>query len=165
MLLTIVLQIEAKARTLLLQIRALAGERVEDFSDDVPISFRVNARDFEQEPLGCLIGVKGFPPWRKMDQDHQLEQAPGEILLRVVLKQHWNLASKIGKEFLCDRQELLLDLEQVGEMVHDRVGSEQVSPRLIQEWGDSSRFVSKQLRQCEVDDAAGLRKAVAHFFE
>ena len=50
-------------------------------------------------------------------------------------------------------------------MIDNRIGREQVSPRLIQERRDSSRGVSEQLRHGEIDDAAGLRKPVAHFFQ
>src|SRR5207253_1224831 len=61
--------------------------------------------------------------------------------------------------------EFRLDFEQIGKMVNDGVGREQVAPGLIQERFDSSLRISRQSRQREIDDAPGLRETVANLFE
>src|SRR4051812_24082495 len=100
-----------------------------------------------------------------MDQDHQLEQAPREVLLDLGRKKRRNVLSEVRKDLLCDRQKLLLNLEKIREVVDDGVGRQQMSPRLIQEGRDCAHAVSSQLRHGEIDDAASLREAVADFLE
>ena len=83
-------------------------------------------------------------------------KTPGEILLRLILKQHGDLISKVRQDFLGNGKELLLYFKEVGEMIDDGVRRKQVSPRPVQERFDSSSRISKQLREGKVDDAASL---------
>src|SRR5262249_45108009 len=128
-LFAVVLQIEAEPSFYLLHIGTVAGEGLQNFPNDLPIFIRIDAGNFEQQPFGRLGGFQRFASGRKINEDHQLDDAPGEFLLSLSLKQHWNLASKIRKEFLCDGQKFRLDLKQICEVVHDYIGSQQVSPR------------------------------------
>ncbi len=164
-LLAVVLQVEPKGRPLLLDVGALARDGLERLLDDLPVFLRIDARDPQQKPLRGLLRVERLTPRRQVHEDQQLHEPPGEVALRLAFEQRGDLAAKIGEDLLRNRQELGLHLEQIGEVVDDRVRGEQVPPGAVEKRRHVPGFVPEQLGEGEIDDAARLREAVAHFFE
>src|SRR6266498_2039694 len=100
-----------------------------------------------------------------MDENQKLEQAPGQILLRLLFEEHRNLLPEVRQHPLCNFQTLRLELEEVGEVIDDDIRRDQVPPGLVQKRRDAARFVAEELGQHKIHDATGLRETVTHFFK
>src|SRR5262245_37793280 len=101
----------------------------------------------------------------KMHKNQQFDQAPGKLLLRFPSKQRCHLLPVVGEYFLTQGQELRLNLEQIGKMVGYEVWRYKLPPGFIKKRRYTPGFVAQQPSQGKIDNAAGLRKAIAHLFE
>src|SRR4029453_18119155 len=158
-------QVERVARPLALEESPLFHQRIENPLADLPVPGWIELRHFQQKPLGCFPGIELLAARGEGNEDQQLQQAPGELLLRLPGEQRRYLLPVIREHLLTQGQELRLNLEQVGKMVGDTVRRYELPPGFIKKRLYTPGFVAQQPSQGKIDDPSRLRKAIAHLFE
>src|SRR5213594_4439060 len=94
-LLALVFHVEGVARSPTQDERPLQRQLVQHPVNYFAVLFRIDARDLQQQPLRGVFHLERFPPRREMNEDQELDQAPGQILLGLLFKERGDLPAEV----------------------------------------------------------------------